>query len=123
MKRARPAAAVTACLAAAVLPGGCGGQSAPPQEASAERGHDLIVANGCGSCHRIGGVERANGDVGPSLREFQRDPRIAGRLPNNPDETVRWLLNPQAIDPTTAMPNLGLTPEQARDIANYLYTQ
>ncbi len=118
MSRAGRAAALTACLAAAGILGGCGGQSA-----SAERGHDLIVTNGCGSCHRIGGVERANGDVGPSLTEFQSKPQIAGRLPNNPDEVVRWLLNPQAIDPPTLMPNLGLTPEQARDIANYLYTQ
>ncbi len=115
-------AAVTACLAASGLLGGCGGQP-EPVKASAERGHDLIVHNGCGSCHRIGGVERANGDVGPSLRDFQANPRLAGRLPNNPDETVRWLLNPQAIDPTTIMPNLGLTPGQARDIANYLYSQ
>ncbi len=114
-------AALTACVAAAGLLGGCGGQ--PEVKASAERGHDLIVQNGCGTCHRIGGVERANGDVGPSLRNFQTNPRLAGRLPNNPDEVVRWLLNPQAIDPTTIMPNLGLTPGQARDIANYLYTQ
>ncbi|MBA3421848.1 MAG: c-type cytochrome [Thermoleophilaceae bacterium] len=117
------AAVVAACLAGAGLLGGCGGGSDPATKASAERGHDLIVKNGCGSCHRIGGVERANGDVGPSLEKFQANPRIAGRLPNNPDEVVRWLLNPQAIDPTTVMPNLGLTPEQARDIANYLYTQ
>ena len=122
MKAARPAAAVSACLAAAGLLGGCGSQP-EPGKGSAERGHDLIVANGCGSCHRIGGVERANGDVGPSLRRFQQDNLIAGRLPNNPDEVVRWLLNPQAIDPTTLMPNLGLTPQQARDIAAYLYTQ
>jgi cytochrome c len=114
-------AALTACVAAAGLLGGCGGQ--PQVKASAERGHDLIVQNGCGTCHRIGGVERANGDVGPSLRNFQANPRLAGRLPNNPEEVVRWLLNPQAIDPTTIMPNLGLTPGQARDIANYLYTQ
>lgn len=115
-------AALTACVAAAGLLGGCGGQP-DPVKASAERGHDLIVQNGCGTCHRIGGVERANGDVGPSLRKFQANPRLAGRLPNNPNEVVRWLLNPQAIDPTTIMPNLGLTPGQARDIANYLYTQ
>ncbi len=120
--RARTAA-VTACLAAAGLLGGCGSQSDAQSKASAERGHDLIVRNGCGTCHRIGGVERAHGDVGPSLRKFQTDPRIAGRLPNKPDEVVRWLLNPQAIDPTTIMPNLGLRPEQARDIANYLYIQ
>lgn len=114
--------AVTAWVAAAALLGGCGGQP-DPVEASAERGHDLIVDNGCGSCHRISGVERARGDVGPSLTDFQQKPQIASRLPNNPDETVRWLLNPQAIDPTTVMPNVGLTPEQARDIANYLYSQ
>jgi cytochrome c len=116
------AAAVTACLAAAGLLGACGGQPGPGK-ASAERGHDLIVGNGCGSCHRISGVERARGDVGPSLTEFQQKPQIAGRLANKPDEVVRWLLNPQAVDPTTLMPNLGLTPEQARDIANYLYSQ
>lgn len=116
-------AALAACLAAAGLLGGCGSQSDRQAKASAERGHDLIVENGCGSCHRIGGIERAKGDIGPSLETFQAKPQIAGRLPNNPDETVRWLLNPQATDPTTAMPNLGLTPEQARDIATYLYTQ
>ena len=123
MTGASRAAAVTVCLATAGLLGGCGGESEPLPKASSERGHDLIVAHGCGSCHRIGGVERANGDVGPSLRRFQQDHLIAGRLPNNPDEVVRWLLNPQAIDPTTPMPNLGLTPEQARDVASYLYTQ
>lgn len=113
---------MAACLAGAGLLGGCG-SGADPVKASAERGHDLIVENGCGSCHRIGGVERAKGEVGPSLTEFPAKPQIAGRLANNPDEVVRWLLNPQAVDPPTVMPNLGLTPEQARDIANYLYSQ
>ncbi len=122
MNGPRRAAAVAACLAGAGLLGGCGSGS-DPVKASAERGHDLIVENGCGSCHRIGGVERAKGEVGPSLREFPAKPQIAGRLANNPDEVVRWLLNPQAVDPPTVMPNLGLTPEQARDIANYLYSQ
>ena len=115
-------AALTACVAAAGLLGGCGDQP-DPMKASAERGHELIVQNGCGSCHRIGGVERARGDVGPSLETFRGKPQIAGRLPNDPDQVARWLLNPQAIDPTTIMPNLGLTPEQARDITNYLHTQ
>jgi cytochrome c1 len=35
---------------------------------------------------------------------------------------VRWLVNPQAVEPATAMPNLGLSQEQAQDIAAYLYT-
>lgn len=123
MSRAGRAAAVAVCVAVAGLLAGCGSQYEALPKANAERGRQLIVANGCGSCHRIGGVERANGDVGPSLRRFQRNALIAGEVPNKPDEVVRWLLNPQAIDPQTLMPNLRLTPDQARDIANYLYTQ
>jgi cytochrome c len=119
----RATAVAASCLAGASLLGGCGAGQGTLPRASAERGHDLIVENGCGSCHTIGGVERANGDVGPRLTAFKRKRRIAGRLPNTPDAVVRWLLDPQAVDPSTLMPNLGLTPEQARDIADYLYTQ
>jgi hypothetical protein len=35
---------------------------------------------------------------------------------------VRWLENPPAVDPPTAMPNLQLNRHDARDIAAYLYT-
>jgi cytochrome c len=115
-------------LAAAVLglafaSGGCGEERDPLPGASAQRGHDLIVDNGCGMCHTIGGVELARGDVGPKLTNFRRKRLIAGKLPNRPEAVVRWLLDPQAVDPGTLMPNLRLTPEQARDIADYLYTQ
>jgi cytochrome c len=119
----RATAAAASCLAGASLLGACGAERGPVPRASAERGHVLIVENGCGTCHTIGGVERATGDVGPRLTQFKRKRRIAGRLPNTPDAVVRWLLDPQAVDPSTLMPNLGLTPEQARDIAEYLYTQ
>jgi len=47
---------------------------------------------------------------------------IAGELPNVPDNLVRWIMNPPAIEPGTAMPDLGLSKQQARDIAAYLYT-
>jgi cytochrome c len=121
--RRRAATVAASCLAGATLLGGCGSERGPLPKASAERGHDLIVENGCGTCHTIGGVERANGDVGPRLTDFKRKRRIAGRLPNTPDAVVRWLLDPPAVDPPTLMPDLDLTPEQARDIAAYLYTQ
>jgi cytochrome c1 len=110
-------------VALAAAGAACGSEPRAPREAAAERGHDLIVEKGCGTCHTIGGVERADGDVGPRLVDFRRKRRIAGRLPNNPDAVVRWLLDPQAVKPTTLMPNLHLTPQQARDIAAYLYTQ
>jgi cytochrome c1 len=47
---------------------------------------------------------------------------VAGELPNTPQNLVRWLENPPVIEPGTAMPNLGLSEQQARDIAAYLYT-
>jgi len=47
---------------------------------------------------------------------------IAGEVPNTPDFLVRWIEVPQAIEPGTAMPNLGVPESAARDIAAYLYT-
>ena len=47
---------------------------------------------------------------------------LAGELPNTPANMIRWVRDPQAVEPATAMPNLGVTEQQARDIAAYLYT-
>jgi cytochrome c1 len=33
-----------------------------------------------------------------------------------------WLRDPQAIVPGNAMPNVGLTEKDARDVAAYLFT-
>jgi cytochrome c len=88
---------------------------------SATSGHELISDYGCGSCHIIPGVPEAKGEVGPSLTEFASRSYIAGRVPNTTEVLVRWLENPQAIDPQTAMPNLGLSSQEARHITAYLY--
>lgn len=47
---------------------------------------------------------------------------MTGVLANTPENLVAWIVNPQAVDSLTAMPRLGVTPEQARHIAAYLYT-
>ncbi|HZI19996.1 MAG TPA: hypothetical protein VEY09_15535 [Pyrinomonadaceae bacterium] len=47
---------------------------------------------------------------------------IAGVLTNSPDNMIRWLRDPPAVDHLTAMPRLGLTEQEARDVASYLYT-
>jgi cytochrome c len=86
-------------------------------------GRDLIVQYGCGACHHIGGVPKADGNVGPPLTDFKRHHTIAGRLPRTPADTVGWLLNPPAVKPSTDMPKLNLTPSQARAITEYLYGQ
>jgi cytochrome c len=35
---------------------------------------------------------------------------------------MRWIREPQSISPGTAMPSLGVTEQDGRDIAAYLYT-
>lgn len=87
-----------------------------------ERGEAVIRRVGCGSCHTIPGVRGASGVVGPPLYFFSRRTMIAGELPNTPENLVRWLRDPTGVERGTAMPNLGLTDPQARDVAAYLYT-
>lgn len=41
---------------------------------------------------------------------------IAGVLTNTPQHMIRWIQDPPAIDSATAMPNVGVTEEDARDI-------
>lgn len=89
---------------------------------NSESGRKLIVSYGCGSCHSIPGVRGADGLVGPPLDRFARRSFIAGQVTNNADFLIRWIEVPQAIEPGTAMPNLGVSESHARDIAAYLYT-
>jgi cytochrome c2 len=85
-------------------------------------GKHLIKRYGCGSCHVVPGVTGANGMVGPPLEHFSRRAYIAGEVPNDPEFLIRWIEVPQAIEPGTVMPNLGVSEGQARSIAAYLYT-
>jgi cytochrome c2 len=88
----------------------------------AGRGRELIRGYGCGTCHTIPGVAGANGLVGPPLGGIASRSYIGGVLPNAPDNMLRWLHDPRAVDPLTAMPNVGVTSADARHIAAYLYT-
>jgi cytochrome c len=88
----------------------------------ADRGRVLLPAYGCDACHTIPGIPGADRTVGPSLEGIARRMFIAGRLPNNPDNLVNWISDPPAIDSMTAMPNVGVTEQDARDISAYLYT-
>ena len=86
-----------------------------------DRAPGLIREYGCGGCHRIPGVRSADGLVGPPLADIGRRLYIAGVLTNRPDHLVQWIVNPRAIDPQTAMPVTGISPEDARHIAAFLY--
>lgn len=92
-----------------------------PIDADAERGAELIDAYGCGACHMIPGVPRAEARVGPDLSDVASQHYIAGSLVNTPDALARWIRDPQDIEPGTAMPDLGVTLQESRAIAAYLY--
>jgi cytochrome c2 len=87
-----------------------------------ERGALYIEQTGCGSCHIIPGIAGARGLVGPPLDHMGKRIFIAGLLRNTPANMVTWLRDPQEIVPGNAMPDMGLSEEQARDITAYLYT-
>jgi cytochrome c2 len=119
-------------LACALLLGGCfdgfgatiamaSSDKAVP-DGDSQRGQQLIPQYGCGACHTIAGIEGAHGQVGPPLTGIADRAYIAGMLTNTPDNLVTWIMHPQQVVPGNAMPELGVSERDARDIAAYLYT-
>ena len=94
-------------------------RTSPP--GTIEAGRRLIANYGCGSCHMIPGVPGANSMAAAPLKCFYQRAYIAGRLPNTKGNLVLWIQNPQQIDPGNAMPDLGVSEDEASDIADYLY--
>lgn len=86
----------------------------------AHRGAALIQKFGCGACHTIPGISGADGLVGPPLETIARRVYIAGVLPNSPDNLAAYIENPQQFVPGNVMPVMGISHDQARDIAAYL---
>ena len=120
-----PLIAVVACTAVAVA--ACSGGGASDMEgsrivrgASPDAGKTQIVRYGCGSCHTIPGIKQANGLVGPPLTDFGKRGTIAGHFANTPDNLINWVQDPQTMVPGNDMPNLGVTHDEARNIAAYL---
>ncbi len=114
-------------LSAFILLGGCDEQSSQTpapvlDNAVAARGADLIRDRACGSCHRISGIDEADGTIGPPLSNWSDRAYIAGKLPNNTDNLVLWLTDTHRVAPETAMPELDLTEREARHIAAYLFS-
>jgi len=114
---------LTIAICAGVI-SGCNGAPTVIASAagSAERGRVTMKIYGCGKCHTVPGIRGANGVVGPPLESVGRRTYMAGNFPNTPDTLTRWIIDPQAMKPKTAMPSLGLSEAQSRDVAAYLET-
>lgn len=65
----------------------------------------------CFTCHQIQG-KTGGAAIGPDLTDAWK------RL--NPDWMVQWIRNPQAFDPASLMPNLGVTEAEALALVAYL---
>lgn len=87
------------------------------------RAKALMIAHGCGGCHRIPGIPGAHGLVGPELERLRDRVYIAGVLSNTPDNLAAWIRDARSINPKTAMPRIGISDQEARDIAAYLYAR
>jgi cytochrome c1 len=91
-----------ALLALALLLAACQSRRDP----QLERGRAAIDHYGCGPLTGIG------------ARQY-----VAGMLTNTRDNLASWIRNPKAINPKTAMPVLGVSEQDAGDIAAYLSRQ
>ncbi|MFY3138295.1 c-type cytochrome [Achromobacter xylosoxidans] len=85
-------------------------------------GREAMHQHLCAACHAIPGVTGAWNHVGPPLAGMADRPYIAGVMLNTPDNLERWLRQPGAIKPGTAMPDLEITAQDARDMAAFLHT-
>ena len=113
-------------MALALRMTGCEGAETRRAEAitrgRADHGREAIRRFGCGACHTIPGIRGADALVGPSLDRIASRMYIAGHMINEPRAMIDWLRDPRHHRSPTAMPTLGLTEQDARDIAAYLYT-
>lgn len=125
MRRGRWQPTLALLLVAGIMTGCSGGRAARNYAVAtggyASSGRDIVQLR-CGQCHTVPNVTRADGVFGPPLAMFARRTLIAGQFPNTPENLVPWIMSPKSMKPATAMPELGLSEQQARDVAAFLYT-
>jgi cytochrome c len=114
-------------LLLALLLGACGESSVERnarQLTGGDPGHGLVLVRryGCNACHVIPGLSGARGQVGPPLQGIAARVYLAGRLRNTPQNLMLWIRDPQGVSKGTAMPNMGVTEQDGRDLAAFLYT-
>ncbi len=113
-----------AALAAAAAKGGGPAPAAvdPNSLGNVAHGKELFLSKGCTGCHMAPGIP-GSATVGPNQAGYAARPTTAGgTLPNTPENTAKWLANPPAVKPGTLMPNLGLAPDEIKDLSAFLYS-
>jgi cytochrome c oxidase subunit 2 len=99
------------------------GPPAPPEAVAAAQsaGEKLFLSKGCVGCHSLNAYDAPKGMIGPNLANVGARSYIGAGSFKNTDETLaRWIQNPQAMKKGVLMPNLGVTPEEAKSLVAFL---
>lgn len=115
-------AQTTASLAAPACSAASASTATPLRAGDAERGRLALAQYACIACHTVPGIANSHPQVGPPLAGVARRSHIAGKLANTPDNVVLWITRTHEIDPRSAMPGMGVSEQDARDMAAYLGT-
>jgi cytochrome c1 len=107
-------------LLALGLLAGCAPPVPPGVAGDPVRGKIALTQYACQSCHMIPGVPGSKVYVGRPLSDLGKRKILVGTLETSQANLERWIRDPQAIDPHTAMPNMGVSERDARDMSAYL---
>lgn len=88
---------------------------APAGRGDAARGRELFEQRGCLGCHSMASEGWTLEDHGPDLSAIA--------MKSDPRWLHDWLLDPRKYSPTTEMPDLRLSSEEAWDITAFLMTR
>jgi cytochrome c1 len=124
MVAAEPRLKLVIAVLMLVLLAGCGepDRSVRDSGGDAGRGKAVIERVGCGVCHVIPGVRGPDGVVGPKLAGLAGRVYLAGSLPNRSAVLAQFVRDAPSLVPETAMPDLPIDEQEARDVAAYLYS-
>lgn len=87
-----------------------------------ERGRKALEQYGCVGCHEIPRMVGPEARLGPTLHGVASRKVLAGILDNTPENLQRFIREPQRVKPGSAMPDLGVTERDARDMAAHMAT-
>lgn len=94
---------------------------AVPSDPAYAAGEKLFTAKGCVGCHSLQAVDAPKGMIGPNLANVGARSYIgAGSFKNTDENLSRWIQNPQKLKQGVLMPNLGVTPDEAKSLVAFL---
>jgi cytochrome c oxidase subunit II len=92
-----------------------------PSDPAYAAGEKLFTAKGCVGCHSLQAVDAPKGMIGPNLANVGARSYIgAGSFKNTDENLSRWIQNPQKLKQGVLMPNLGVTPNEAKSLVAFL---